>query len=263
MNQWQRCLVNLQGIKFCKKLQREHPERETWSCTAALSLVQQWRRLLSAHGDDMKGIKDLLSQLGLGDLNADDALLGWRRLGKKEEGKTRPLLLIFKHKGDRDRLLDRAPRLSKNSEDYYRNISIVPDLTMKQRKMEQEMFQKAEQQNLRRTREEVSKNLVSKVLGRRGERVLRLVELRQDETINEQGRVVRKGTEGTEMGQRNSLAETGHKRQSSPGISPPARRRWAGRGTGSPSQSSMRGGRFGGQSQDTNLARERSVETAE
>ena len=114
-------------------------------------------------------------QLGLGDINVDRALLGWRRLGRKEEGKSRPLLLIFKHREDRDRLLDRAPRLSKNNDEYYRNISIVPDLTMKQRKMEQEMFKKAEQQNLGRSREEISKNLVSKVLGRRGERVIRVM----------------------------------------------------------------------------------------
>ena len=222
------------------------------SCPESIAAVEE-----TAKGDDLKGIKDLFDQLGLGDINVDRALLGWRRLGRKEDGKSRPLLLIFKHREDRDRLLDRAPRLSKNTDEYYRNISIVPDLTMKQRKMEQEMFKKAEQQNLSRSREEVSKNLVSKVLGRRGERVLRLVEMRQDEIIYEQARVVRRGSEGTEFGE-----ERGHKRQHSPaGNTPPARRGWAGgQGTGTPASPSRRVVRFGAQRQ---VSRERSVEEAE
>ena len=111
------------------------------SCPESMATVEE-----TAKGDDLEGIKDLFVQLGLRDINAGEALLGWRRLGKKEETRSRPLLLIFKYREDRDRLLDRAPRLSKNIDEFYRNISIVPDLTMKQRKMEQEMFKKAEQQ---------------------------------------------------------------------------------------------------------------------
>ena len=118
--------------------------------------------------------------------------------GRKEEAAVRPLLLIFNNKMDRDRLLDRAPRLSKNSEEGVRNINIVLHLIMSPRKMEQEMFRKAEQHNLFRNSDEVSKNLVSKVLGKRGG----VVEMRQDKTINEQGTVVRKVMEGGRWGTR-------------------------------------------------------------
>ena len=51
-----------------------------------------------------------------------------------------------------------------------------------------------------------------KVLGRRGERVLRVLEMREDEEINEEGRVVRIGTGGWKT--------ISHKRDRSPGGSP-------------------------------------------
>ena len=58
--------------------------------------------------------------------------------------------------------------------------------------------------------------MVSKVIGRRGERVLRVVEMRQDEELSEEGRVMRKGTTGTEE---NRIEH--HKRKDrSPGGSP-------------------------------------------
>ena len=118
---------------------------------------------------------------GLMDMDPRDVLLGWRRLGKKDGEALRPLRLVFRAKSDRDKLLDRAPRLSRNPEEYYKNISIFPDLTFKQRKMEKQLFEQAEQNNLTRSDEQVSKNLANKVIGKRGERVLRMEELRTDE----------------------------------------------------------------------------------
>ena len=106
-----------------------------------------------ASDDDVDGVQDLLNELGLREMKVREVLLGWRRLGKKGEA-DRPLLLIFRTKVDRDRLLDRAPRLSRNSKEFYRNISIIPDLTQRQRKMEQDMFKEAEQRNLERTEEQ-------------------------------------------------------------------------------------------------------------
>ena len=67
-----------------------------------------------AQDDDGQGIQGLFNELGLLDMRARNVLLGWRRLGQKKDDQCRPLLLIFKTKADRDRLLDRAPRLSKN-----------------------------------------------------------------------------------------------------------------------------------------------------
>ena len=182
-----------------------------------------------AQGDDLRSIQGLLNEIGLRDMVARDALIGWRRLGqKKDDGQSRPLLLIFKNRTDRDKLLDRAPRLSHNKEEDYRNISIVADLTMKQRQMEQEMFRKAQRLNLERTTAEISKNLVHKVLGRRGERVLRQVELRQTEMVSEEGRVVLR-EQGEGRGERGSQQRGEKRGNRSPGSSPPARRRVGGR----------------------------------
>ena len=103
--------------------------------------------------------------------------LDLRGLGKRER-MARPLLVIFKYKADRDMLLEKTPRLSKDFDEYWRSINIVADLTQRQRKLEQNMFKRAEDQNLNRKGEEQAKNLCWKVLGRRGERVMRQVEIR-------------------------------------------------------------------------------------
>ena len=142
--------------------------------------------------DDMIGVQSLFNELGLRELVAKEALVGCRRLGQKKDNHHRPLLLIFKTRNDRDKLLDRAPRLSRHQEEEYSNISIVADLTQKQRKLEQDMFKRAEKLNLERSSDMISKNLCHKVIGRRGERVLRQVEMRENEAVNEAGKVVNK-----------------------------------------------------------------------
>ena len=69
-----------------------------------------------------------------------------------------------------------------------------------------------------------------KVLGRRGERVLRQVELRESEEVNQEGKVVLIGRGLDRAAEGNSSVRRGEKRsQRSPGNSPPARRRVAGR----------------------------------
>jgi hypothetical protein len=196
--------------------------------------------------DDWRGVQGLLDHLGTG-LTADRALLGVRRLGKTRTDETsRPLLLIFRQKSDRDLLLEKAPRLSKDQDEYWRKISVVADLTKKQRELEQSMFKRAEERNLTRSTEEQAKNLCHKVLGRRGERVIRVVELREWEMISGEGKVIHKeeSDRGTNQptgqersrGATQSTGQESRKRSRSPGTTPPARRTVrAGRG----------GGRFG------------------
>ena len=180
--------------------------------------------LEEAQRDDLVGVQTLFNELGLREVAAKEVLVGWRRLGQKKNDSSRPLLLIFKARSDRDRLLDRAPRLSRHQDEEFRKISIVSDLTQKQRKLEQDMFKRAEKLNLERSSEMISKNLCHKVLGRRGERVLRQVELRENETVSDSGRVVNKEemrSQDTEQRKR-ALSR-------SPGSSPPARRGFGGR----------------------------------
>jgi len=170
---------------------------------------------------DLSGIQDLFNQIGLKDMIAKDVLIGWSRLGRKGGELDRPLILIFRVKADRDILLDRAPRLSRHEREFYRNVQIVPDLTPQQRQMEQRMFRQAEKNNLERTEEQISKNLVHKVLGKRGERVSRLVELRDNEELNAEGRVMRRQSGMARLTGGNMIPiNVAGKRNHSPGNSP-------------------------------------------
>ena len=98
----------------------------------------------------------------------------------------------------------------------------MADLTKRQRELEQNMFKKAEERNLARSAEEQSKNLCHKVLGRRGERVIRVVEMREEEMINEEGKVVLKEERNRE--DTHPRDQERNKRGRSPGSTPPARR---------------------------------------
>ena len=121
--------------------------------------------------------------------------------------------------------MEKVPRLSRDEDEYWRKISVVPDLTMKQRELERNMFKKSQERNLNRTFDEQAKNLCHKVIGKKGERVLRVLELRQDEIINQEGRVILRGQERNSPTQSREQ-ERGQKRSPnrSPGVSPPARR---------------------------------------
>ena len=152
-----------------------------------------------AKRDDMDGVQGLFEHLGLA-MRADQVLIGLRRLGKvRDDGQARPLLLIFKNKQDRDKLLERAPKLSKDKESYWRDINIVADLTQKQRQ------------------------LVLESTGEEGERVLRQVELRQGEMISTEGKVVLRTGEGQDMAIGLGQMQRREKRPHSSGSTPPAR----------------------------------------
>ena len=97
-----------------------------------------------ARSIDMEGVQGVFDHLGLS-MRAEKVLVGLRRLGKVRED--RPLLVIFKYKVDRDRLLEKTPKLSNDMDEYWRSINIVADLTQRQRKLEQNMFKRAEDQN--------------------------------------------------------------------------------------------------------------------
>ena len=68
-----------------------------------------------------------------------------------------------------------------------------------------------------RSTEEQSKNLCHKVFSRRGEMAIRVVEMREEEMINKDGKVVLKEVVNREQQER-------AKRGRSPGSTPPARR---------------------------------------
>lgn len=104
------------------------------------------------------------------------------RLGKFSKDGCRPLLVGYKDKETKEKILDNARNLSKQEEgSQWKSVSIVPDLTQIQRKEEDDLRKEANEKNAKMSDEE-KKNFLWKVVGRRGER--RIVRT----SVNQEGR---------------------------------------------------------------------------
>lgn len=102
-------------------------------------------------------------------VNAETEVKFMYRIGEKEkndEAKPRPLLIGFKKPASAENILTNCKNL-KNSD--FDSISVVPDLTQRQRKEEQQMREEVKKKNDERT-EEDSENWEWKMLGPRGQR---------------------------------------------------------------------------------------------
>jgi uncharacterized coiled-coil protein SlyX len=96
-----------------------------------------------------------------------------RRIGERGDD-PRPMVIGLENEEEKRHLLGRAKEL-RNTQ--YDDISIVPDLTRKQRNREARMKEEAEEKNKGLTEEEKSKNIKWMVVGRRGEkRIIKGVE---------------------------------------------------------------------------------------
>ena len=71
-----------------------------------------------------------------------------------------------------------------------RTVSVVKDLTMKQRSGKKELLREAARKNCDRNQEELERNIAHKVVGRRGSKREILCPLRFGENIDEEGEVV-------------------------------------------------------------------------
>ena len=141
---------------------------------------------------DIKFMKNLLSYLKQEPYETSVASI--KRLGpRKDEGQhVRPLQVVFKNKPSRNKVLDAAPALAKQNN--WSKVKIGPDMTIAQRRTEQKLRQDAKSKNLARTKDQLDKNKGWKVVGRRGQRRLLLVDLEDTETIDEEGQVIPTGT---------------------------------------------------------------------
>ena len=113
-------------------------------------------------------------------IEAKEVLMGMRRLGEKH-GKQHFFLLL-----NDNEIAICCWRGHHDFPEKWKNV----ELTRKECYMESDMFKKAAESNLKQSNDEVAKNLVWKVMGRRGARILRQNELQHDKEINEEGRVV-------------------------------------------------------------------------
>jgi len=120
---------------------------------------------------DMDSCGNMFKELRM-DWNKE-AIRFCRRIGEKGE-EPRPMVVGLNREAQKEELLDRAKDLQNT---VFANIGIVPDLTQEQRKDEADMAKEADRRNMDRSEDEWAKNLIWKVLGRRGEkRLVKVVE---------------------------------------------------------------------------------------
>lgn len=107
-----------------------------------------------------------------------------RRIGERGQGK-RPILLGMKSESIKAELLDAAPGLQ-NTE--YKNVSICPDQTRKQRRAETNLKEEMERKNREElTEDDRAKNLQWMAIGRKGEKRVVKTQIREDNHQRETG----------------------------------------------------------------------------
>ena len=102
----------------------------------------------------------------------------------------RPLLVGFLHRQHSELIQNNSWKLSELSDPGMRTVSVVKDLTMKQRLGKKELLREAARKNCDRNQEELERNIAYKVVGRRGSKREILAPLRFGENIDEEGEVV-------------------------------------------------------------------------
>jgi hypothetical protein len=131
-----------------------------------------------------------------------------RRIGERGDD-PRPMVIGLENEEEKRHLLGRARELRNTK---YSDISIVPDLTRKQRNREARMKDEAEEKNKELTEEEKSKNIKWMVVGRRGEkRIIKGVERDQQPYIRD----VRRDEQSQSNTQRNEQTQRRTERNNS------------------------------------------------
>ena len=102
---------------------------------------------------DEQDIIAISASLGLDNLNITTSY----RLGKREQGKTRPLKIILDSKAQRKFLLDNAGFIASKTTQRYQRVIISKDLTAEQRKEHRERVQRRQQ--LRGSQRQIETNL--------------------------------------------------------------------------------------------------------
>ena len=145
---------------------------------------------------DLSGLQMLFNLLDV-KLEVSDAVKFIRREGEKRSEVPRPLKVVLRRKEDRDLVLTNSFKLSRHADEHWRKISVVSDLTKLQRKDEADLRILAASKNLERSKEEVDKGQAWKVVGKRGNKRMQMVQLHKEEMVSETGEVrLKERTEG-------------------------------------------------------------------
>ena len=146
--------------------------------------------------EDEKRVRFSLKEIGASQMGIKFS----RRIGEKLGGQgPRPLLVGFDSVQTTEDILEKCPKLSKSTHAGLREVTVVRDLTLKQRKDEQGKLADIKKKNLTRTTDEMSKNLFYKLVGKRGSKREILAPLLPGEVMDKDGLVVREGRAAKEV----------------------------------------------------------------
>ena len=160
---------------------------------------------------DLRGLQKLFNLMEV-NLEVSEAVKFIRREGEKQNDQPRPLKVVLRKKEERDLALANAHKLNRCEQEEWRRVTVVSDLTRRQRNEEVDMRKLTASKNLELSREEIDKGEAWKVVGKRGAKRIQLVKLYRDEMVAVTGEVrLREG-----MGS----VSRGGKRGRSPGNSP-------------------------------------------
>ena len=138
---------------------------------------------------ELGGLQKLFNIVNV-ELDVSESVKFTRREGeKRDDGQPRPLKVVLRRKEEKELILANAHKLNKCSEEHWRKVSVVSDLTKMQRKDEADLRRQATSKNLTRSQEEIDKGEAWKVVGKRGSKRIQLVQLYQDEIVTETGEV--------------------------------------------------------------------------
>jgi len=117
--------------------------------------------------DDKKGLNSIFELTDV-NISVEEDIEFCRRVGPRGDGE-RPLVCGFFTEWAKNTLLKHAKRLDGTE---LSGVSIAPDLTKMQRKAESELEQEATRKNEELTQDDMAKNLVWQVVGKKGQRRL-------------------------------------------------------------------------------------------
>ena len=124
---------------------------------------------------DLDKFQELVNLIEV-DVRVGQAVRFCKRIGEKKPEKPRPLLLGFKDPVAKEQVLANTRKLAQAEEPWV-SVSVVQDLTRRQREEDGRLRKQAEEKNTSMDQEE-AKNWIWKVVGRRGQR--RLVRARRE-----------------------------------------------------------------------------------
>ena len=145
---------------------------------------------------DKRVIQELLDELGV-EVGVEQDTKFVRRLGAmssngsgEEEREPRPLLVGLIHRYHSEVILENCWKLSEKEDPALRAVSIVRDLTARQRAGEKDMYKEAARKNMARTQENIETNMAFKIVGPRGSKREILAPLLGGQEVNTEGEVI-------------------------------------------------------------------------